>query len=112
MRANIDELDLQVQAFHAISGLGKVGKQILEREKFIELSLKSIEKHRQSAELVSAAWHSLGALANSGLNFGTYKNNLLFLIFESMKTFFTKTSFQITACFALAHIFFNNSKYI
>jgi hypothetical protein len=109
MRLHSDQIDFQIQAFHAISGIGKPSRTVLEREDFIELAVKTFQKHKESVELVSAGWHALGSLANSsGLSLMNKKDTLLNLLFASMRRFGDNPTFQITACFALSHMFFNN----
>ena len=108
MRMHLDQIDLQVQAFHALSGLGKLVVLILERENFVELALKSLQRHKNIPELVSAGWHTLGSLANSGFNLGQERDLILPMILDTIKQYSDNSSFLITACFGLAHIFFNN----
>lgn len=110
--SNVKKDDLIIQAFHALAGLAKHGKIILKRIKFINLAVKILEFHRESVDIVSAGWHCLGSMANNGVDFLSSKNKLLTLILESMRKFKRNHGFQITACFALAHLFFNTSKLI
>ena len=110
MKLHLEQVDLQVQAFHAISGLGKLVSLVLERENFVDLAVQCLTRHKNVAELVSAGWHTLGTLANGGLDLGQNKNSLLPCILESMRQYYSNASFLITSCFAIAHIFFNNSK--
>ncbi|KAJ3276087.1 hypothetical protein HDV01_006257 [Terramyces sp. JEL0728] len=112
MRLHLKHVDLQIQAFHAFSSLGKTCLHILDREDFLGLSIKSLTNHHQNVDLASACWHALGSLANSGMNITSYKNELLSLIFSVMKKFSDHPSFQITACFALAHMFFANREQV
>jgi hypothetical protein len=108
MRTHLRTIDFQVQAFHAMASLGKAGKDIMDRENFMGVLLRSMEIHQADVDLVSAAWHALGSLANSGVTLVHYKVQIIGMIFTSMKRFQTNHTFQITACFALAHVFFNH----
>ncbi|KAI8900240.1 armadillo-type protein [Globomyces pollinis-pini] len=108
LRIHIDKADLQIQGFHAFASLGKECVPALEREDFLKLAIKSMELHADNVDLVSAAWHALGSLSNNGLSITVNKDRLLELIFTSMKVYQNNPTFQITACFALAHMFFNN----
>ncbi len=99
-----------MQALHALSSLAKSGLEILERENFINLALKSISLHKSSCDFASAAWHTLGTIANAGYNFSSSKSILLGEIFNSMKIFDNNDSLQITAAYALAHMVFNNNQ--
>lgn len=108
MRTHLNMLDFQIQAFHALASLGKLGKDILSQENFINVAIRCMNIHSEDVDLVSAAWHALGTLANSGFPFVDHKTYLIGLIFDSMRKFKSSHTFQITACFALAHVFFNN----
>jgi hypothetical protein len=109
MRLHSDQIDFQIQAFHAISGIGKPSRLVLEREEFLDLAIKTFQTNKESVELISAGWHALGSLANSsGLSLMNKKDILLNLLFASMRRFEDNPTFQITACFALSHMFFNN----
>lgn len=57
MRLYPEQVDLQIQAFHAIAGVGRVSRMVLEREKFIELAMRSLKIHHNSVELVSCNLH-------------------------------------------------------
>jgi hypothetical protein len=104
----LTQIDLQIQAFHALASLGKSGKDILDREEFIAIAMRSVELHMKELDVVSAAWHALGSLANAGINIASHKTVLISFIFDTMRLFNTNPTFQITACFALAHVFFNH----
>jgi hypothetical protein len=109
MKTYQNQDDLLVQAFHALAGLAKHGKEFMGTEDFADLSYNILSTHQKSVEIVSAGWHCLGSMANSGVNFGDSKNKFLKMILESMRLFKINHAFQVTACFALAHLFFNNS---
>ncbi|KAI8927044.1 armadillo-type protein [Entophlyctis helioformis] len=108
MRMHTDMIDLQVQAFHALANLSRPGKDTLEREHFVGILMKSVGAHFNEVELVSAAWHALGSVAHSGINIKDSKEALASMIFDSMQRFESNPTFQITACFAIAHISFNH----
>lgn len=108
MRIHINQIDFQIQAFHALASLGKFGKEILDREHFMHAATKCLLAHSGNLDLISAAYHSIGSLANAGISIGSYKFELISGIFDSMKRFKDNCVFQVTACFALAHIFFNH----
>ena len=109
MRRHMEQVDLQIQAFHAISGLGKLGGNVLAVENYVQLALDCLRKHKNVPELISAGWHALGSIANSGFIFGSIKQLLLPLLMKSMTQYRNNPNFLITACFGLSHIFFNNS---
>ena len=88
--------------------MGKVDIQILDREQFISFLVESLQRRFNDVEFLSAVWHSLGSLANAGIKLHNHKLEILKGIFSSMKRFHKNQSFQITACFALAHVFFNH----
>ena len=108
MRRHIDQVDFQIQAFHAISSLGKIAKDIIDGENFMNTAMKCITLLFDQLDLVSAGWHSIGTLANSGISIVQHRTKIISMIFQSMKKFSLHHTFQITACFALAHVFFNN----
>lgn len=115
MRQHMNTVDFKIQALHAIASLGKYGKLIIDRENFFGVVLRCLKNNIEDVDLVSgmsclivAAWHSVGTLANSGVKIVQYKSELIALIFESMRRFQSNCTFLITACFALAHAFFNH----
>ena len=107
MRNHLTNVDFQIQAFHALAGLGKAGKEIMDRENVMIVSLKCAEMNLQDPELLSAAWHAIGALANSGVLVTKFQA-LVKLIFHSMKVNKLNHQFHVTACYAIAHLFFNS----
>ncbi len=66
MKLHPTQVDLHIQAFHAMACLGTIGREQFDQAEFTQLIIKSLEKHRNNVELVSAALHAVGALANSG----------------------------------------------
>lgn len=44
-----------------------------------------------------------------GISLNQFKDHLVVIIFASMEKYFSNVMFQITSCFALAHLFFNFS---
>lgn len=114
-----------MQAFHAIACLGTAGHEISEQRDFTEIIMRCIKQHSDNIELVSGALHAVGALAGTGKRhilrfltsscslstgitaFHQHKDSLVTTILQSMRHFQNRPTFQITACFALAHIFFN-----
>jgi hypothetical protein len=108
MRLHINMLDFQIQALHALASLGKTGKEEMIRENLIAIVMRSMSIHSHDVDMVSAAWHALGTLANSGVPFVEHKVQIISQIFDSMRKFESNHTFQITACFALAHVFFNH----
>lgn len=53
MRIHLKHVDLQIQAFHAFSSLGKSCLHILDREDFLGLSMKSLTTHLHNVDLAS-----------------------------------------------------------
>ncbi|KAI8916151.1 hypothetical protein EDD86DRAFT_244094 [Gorgonomyces haynaldii] len=103
MRRHGDQIDFQIQAFHALASLGKHAKEILDRESFVSIVVKCVTQHEDEVDLVSAAWHALGRVS-----IVQHKAHLIGMLFASMRRFNKNHKFQITACFALAHVFFNH----
>lgn len=66
MKLHPNEVDLHIQAFHAMACLGTIGRESIDQFDFTQLIIKSLENHQNNVELVSAALHAVGALANSG----------------------------------------------
>ncbi|KAJ3322630.1 hypothetical protein HDV06_002844 [Boothiomyces sp. JEL0866] len=66
MRLHMNHVDLQIQAFHAFSSLGKSCLHILEREDFLGLSMKSLTIHQQNVDLASGL-HRQTVYDNSGI---------------------------------------------
>ena len=60
------QVDLHIQAFHAMACLGTAGRESMDQQDFTEIIVNSLEAHEDNVELVSAALHAIGALANSG----------------------------------------------
>ena len=67
MKLHPTEVDLHIQAFHAMACLGSIGRETMDQTEFTQIIINSLEKHTNNVELVSAALHAVGALANSGI---------------------------------------------
>ena len=65
MRLHPQEVDLHIQAFHAIACLGTAGKDNSEHEHFLEITMRCLKSYDDDVDLVSAALHAVGALAGS-----------------------------------------------
>lgn len=111
MRIYPDATDLQIQAFHSFASLGKNCKDVLDKEEFTKMLLKTFENHGSHAELMSAACSALGSLAFAGVIFNAYKDSIITMVFKCMKEFKSNQGFQITACFALAHLSFLHGEF-
>lgn len=66
MKLHPDAEELHIQAFHAMACLGTIGRESIDQIDFTHLIIKSLENHQHNVELVSAALHAVGALANTG----------------------------------------------
>ncbi|KAJ3294260.1 hypothetical protein HK104_003796 [Borealophlyctis nickersoniae] len=106
MRLHMDQMDLQIQALHALASLGKPGRDVLDKENFMPLLMRALTVHRRDIQVVSAVLHAVGSLAVTGMPMIAYKDKIISMIFTAMHDFKNAYTFQITACFALAHLSF------
>ncbi|KAL2918809.1 hypothetical protein HK105_201643 [Polyrhizophydium stewartii] len=93
MRMHEYTIDLQVQGFHALASLGRHGKEILERENFADLVIRSVTRHKDEVDLVSD-------IDEQAIQ--QYQGPKCIL--EVMKKYPTHESLQTTALFALGSV--------
>ncbi|KAG4103232.1 ARM repeat-containing protein [Neocallimastix lanati (nom. inval.)] len=104
MITHMDKTDLQIQAFHSLSSLCKYGKEIMEKETFLQVIKTSILKHQNSVDLMVSACNALGLMALSGIKMTSCKRTILIIILKAIKKFEDHQIFQITAFFSLSHL--------
>nr|KAJ3422927.1 hypothetical protein HK105_005570 [Polyrhizophydium stewartii] len=99
MRMHEYTIDLQVQGFHALASLGRHGKEILERENFADLVIRSVTRHKDEVDLVSD-------IDEQAIQ--QYQGPKCIL--EVMKKYPTHESLQTTALFALGSVVMKSAK--
>ncbi|KAI9202767.1 uncharacterized protein BJ171DRAFT_626521 [Polychytrium aggregatum] len=105
MRLHEDKVDLQIQAFHALSSLGKYSRDSLSSNDFIQMVLKSVQNHPNDVDLIGD--HCLlctGTSVFPACSQLLKRYNGIELILRAMRRFPQQESLQTTALFALGSI--------
>ncbi|KAJ3069618.1 hypothetical protein HDU98_007312 [Podochytrium sp. JEL0797] len=104
MMMHVDVEDLQVQGLNALAALVKIVKRQLTASlisSYIDCIHKSFEKWKESTSVCAAACNCIGMFAFVQLKMTRPVEHL---ILAAMQRFKECPKFQITACFALAHL--------
>ncbi|KAI9142136.1 armadillo-type protein [Paraphysoderma sedebokerense] len=129
-------VDLQVQGFHALSSLSKHAKPSslasmthlnlattsramsgtntsiasTDMNDLLKCIFTAMKLHKLEAEVVIATCNTLGSLSLSAQSsIRLQEMEIVTMIFEGMKRFRLNDNYQVSACFALAHLFFSNA---
>ncbi|KAI9346930.1 hypothetical protein BDR26DRAFT_855382 [Obelidium mucronatum] len=102
--------DLQVQGLNALAALIKTAQRLFDANTTSNYTLcigKVLKLWKDSVQVSSAACNCIGMFSFVGVKVDSY---IVTLIVEAMEKFHYIVKFQITACFALAHISITHSK--
>ncbi|KAJ3291574.1 hypothetical protein HDU79_002303 [Rhizoclosmatium sp. JEL0117] len=104
MMLHVDVEDLQVQGLHALSALVKSAKRHLNTNlaaSYTECIVQAFTRWKDSMSVCSAASNCVGMFSFVQLKLTRPMESI---ILDAMKRFHDVEKFQITACFALAHL--------
>ena len=106
MNSHVNQADLQIQCFSALSGIARFARENIPRELFTRAVEVNLEANAGNVDVLTALCNAVGSVSCSVAIMEESKDKIIDMALRAMKRFPDNLVFQITSCFSLAHLSF------